>query len=52
MWKFKGGASLPNIPARDIPDEEVKEKKLDTKLMKSSGLYKHEPDSKHKKEKE
>jgi len=37
MLKYKGGGFLPNVPARDLTDEEVKQYGKD-RLIKS-GLY-------------
>lgn len=57
-WKYTGQIDpdgrreyVPGIPARDITDDEAKERGwLDT--LKVSPVYKHEPDKPEKAEKE
>lgn len=39
-WKYKGGGFIPNVPARDLTDDEAKACGLD--LLKASGLYEEE----------
>lgn len=40
MWKYKERSWLPNVPARDITDEEYQKMDEETKrLIKESGLY-------------
>ena len=39
IGKEKGAWGLPNIPARDMSDDELKERGLDKKALIETGLY-------------
>jgi hypothetical protein len=49
-WKYIGeGAYLPGVPARDISDEEAKERGLE-ETLKASTIYRRVPDRRDKPE--
>jgi hypothetical protein len=42
----KGMAGLPNVPGRDLSDEEIEARGLDRKALLKSGLYEEEKPAK------
>ena len=49
MLKYIGnGSFLPDVPARDLTEKEIKDRGLDKKVLIASGLY-HESKSTKKK---
>lgn len=53
MWKYEGqaGEFLAGIPARDISDEEAREREIEPAL-KASRIYRHVPEREEKKRSE